>query len=64
MAKEVGRDPDTIPITVYGVPDDLELLKRYKDAGTQRVVFSLPSIPLNELSPLLEHYSCFIERLR
>lgn len=64
MAVDLGRDPDTIPITVYGVPDDVELLKRYRDAGTKRVVFSLPSVSLDELSPLLDRYSCFIESLK
>ncbi|MFT5450220.1 MAG: putative F420-dependent oxidoreductase [Gammaproteobacteria bacterium] len=54
MAVDAGRDADSIPITVYGVARDLDLLARYRDAGTARVVFELPSAGPEEVLPLLD----------
>ena len=63
MASEAGRDPDTIPITVYGITDDLDLLKLYRDAGTERVMFELPSAKSNDLFPLLDRYAKLISHI-
>jgi probable F420-dependent oxidoreductase len=43
LLKDAGRDPRTLPITVYQVPEDADLIKRYRDRGIDRVVFELPS---------------------
>jgi len=43
MARAAGRDPATIPITTFGTPSDPDTLKRYRDAGVERVVFSIAS---------------------
>jgi hypothetical protein len=43
MAKAAGRDPDAIPITAWGPPAEPDALKRYRDAGVDRVIFSLAS---------------------
>ena len=57
MCNEAGRDPDTVPITVYGVADDPNLLLRYRDAGVKRVVFALPSEDDGRLIPDLDRYA-------
>jgi probable F420-dependent oxidoreductase len=54
MASEAGRDPESIPITVYGVAENIDLLKRYRDAGTARVMFELPSAGQEEILPMLD----------
>lgn len=54
MMAEAGREPDSIPITVYGVAKDIDLLKRYRDAGTARVMFELPSARPEEILPMLD----------
>jgi alkanesulfonate monooxygenase SsuD/methylene tetrahydromethanopterin reductase-like flavin-dependent oxidoreductase (luciferase family) len=54
MATAAGRDPDTIPITVFGVAEDLDLIKRYRDAGTARLVFSLNPAKADEVLPTLD----------
>lgn len=41
LAKDAGRDPASIEITVSGQPPDAELIKRYEDAGAVRVVVRL-----------------------
>ncbi len=43
MAASAGRDPVSIPITTFGTPADPDTLKRYRDAGVDRVVFSIGS---------------------
>ena len=64
MCMKAGRDPDTVPITVYGIADDLDLLKRYRDAGTERVVFSLPSENTSTLIPLLDRFERYIDAVK
>ena len=36
MATEAGRDPASIPVTLFAVPPDVALLKRYRDLGIAR----------------------------
>jgi probable F420-dependent oxidoreductase len=43
MARSAGRDPATIPISTFGTPSDPDTLKRIRDAGVGRVVFSIDS---------------------
>jgi hypothetical protein len=38
MAEEVGRDPKSITISVYGQPADHDLVQSYLNAGADRVV--------------------------
>jgi alkanesulfonate monooxygenase SsuD/methylene tetrahydromethanopterin reductase-like flavin-dependent oxidoreductase (luciferase family) len=54
MATEAGRDPATMPITVFGVAEDQDLIKRYRDAGAARLVFNLPPALADEVLPLLD----------
>jgi probable F420-dependent oxidoreductase len=41
-AREAGRDPESMEVSVYGCPPDKERVQRYADAGIDRVVFGLP----------------------
>jgi probable F420-dependent oxidoreductase len=38
LAAEAGRDPTSLSISVYGQPPDLDLMKRFHEAGANRVV--------------------------
>jgi alkanesulfonate monooxygenase SsuD/methylene tetrahydromethanopterin reductase-like flavin-dependent oxidoreductase (luciferase family) len=38
LAKDAGRNPSAISISVYGQPADRDLIKRLLDAGANRVV--------------------------
>ena len=38
LAKEAGRDPAAISISVHGQPADLDLITRFHDAGATRVI--------------------------
>jgi alkanesulfonate monooxygenase SsuD/methylene tetrahydromethanopterin reductase-like flavin-dependent oxidoreductase (luciferase family) len=54
MAVEAGRDPATLPITVFGVAEDGDLIKRYQDAGVARVLFNLAPAKAAEVLPALD----------
>ena len=63
MAAEAGRDPDSIPVTVYGVSPETDRLKRYRDAGTDRVIFALPPVGAEDILPLLDRHADLIAQL-
>jgi len=54
MAKEAGRNPASLSFGIYGGPADPEVLKRYRDAGVNRVVLRLPSQSRDEVLPMLD----------
>jgi probable F420-dependent oxidoreductase len=54
LVKAAGRDPATLPITVFGVPEDADLVERYRDAGVARVVFNLQPAGPDEVLPALD----------
>ncbi len=54
MAAEAGRAPETVPITVFGVAEEADLIKRYRDAGAARIIFNLPAAKSDEVLPVLD----------
>jgi probable F420-dependent oxidoreductase len=56
MAKEAGRDPASLSVSTFRVPDDLERLKRYRELGIDRVVFSLPAEKDDKIMPILDRW--------
>jgi probable F420-dependent oxidoreductase len=54
MAAEAGRALETVPITVFGVAEDADLIKRYRDAGVARIIFNLPAAKADEVLPVLD----------
>ena len=54
MAAEAGRAPETVPITVFGVAEEADLIKRYRDAGVARIIFNLPAAKSDEVLPVLD----------
>jgi probable F420-dependent oxidoreductase len=57
MAKEAGRDPAGLPISTFRVPPDLDRLRRYRELGIDRVVFSLPAGKADEIMPILDRWT-------
>ena len=57
MLKEAGRaDGRSCPITLFGVADDADLLKRYRDPGVVRSCVSLPAAKADEVLPILDRW--------
>jgi probable F420-dependent oxidoreductase len=62
MAAEAGRDPASVPITIFGGPENLDRIKRYRDQGIARVVTMLPSAPAAEVLPTLDRWAALIRQ--
>jgi hypothetical protein len=54
MARDAGRDPASLSFDVFGAPRDLEVLKRYRDTGVDRVILMLPTKPRDAILPMLD----------
>ena len=57
LLKEAGRDPDTVQVSTYWTPPDLDVIRSYADAGVTRVIFGAPSQNRETVLPLLDHYA-------
>jgi len=63
MAEAAGRDPDSIPVSVFAFEaDDEELLLRYRDLGVERVVMAVPRNP-DLAIPFLDRFAKVIPEL-
>ncbi len=56
MAIEAGRDPASLPISIFRVPDDLTKLRFCQEIGVDRVVFSLPAEKADTILPILDRW--------
>jgi probable F420-dependent oxidoreductase len=63
MLKEAGRSLADAPITMFGVPPDGDLIKRYRDMGVTRVVAGCPPEPADKTLPLLDRWAELIRKV-
>ncbi len=63
MAREAGRDPADLPISLFRVPDNIERLRLYQKLGIDRVVFSLPAGREDSILPILDRWSALQREL-
>jgi hypothetical protein len=63
MAKEAGRDPASLPISTFRVSPDTDRLKRYRELGIDRAVFSLPAENDDKIMPILDQWAELKRRL-
>ena len=57
MAREAGRDPGALPVTLFRVAEDLGRLHKYHDLGIARVVISLPAAKRETILPILDRWA-------
>ncbi len=62
-AKAAGRDPATLPITVFAAPPDREKLIAYREAGIYRVLFEVPDVGRDEILRLLDKNAPLVAEL-
>lgn len=62
-AKAAGRDPATLPITVFAAPPDREKLIAYREAGIYRVLFEVPDAGRDEILRLLDKNAPLVAEL-
>ena len=56
MCAEAGRDADKMDISIGGQAPDADLVKRYRDAGINRVSASLQSEKADTILPVLDQW--------
>ena len=65
MAAEAGRDPDDVPITIFGAPEDARPAASATATWASRAWWSaLPSAKADEILPMLDRWAALIEALR
>jgi probable F420-dependent oxidoreductase len=64
MLSEAGRDPQSVPVTLFGAVEDADPLARYRDNGIARVVVMLPSAKSETILPTLDRWAELIRRVR
>src|SRR5437660_5550285 len=57
MAKEAGRDPDSIEITSFGLGEDLDRMKRLAEMGVARVVPMFPPEKADKVLPIADRWT-------
>ena len=57
MARDAGRDPTELPVTVWGAQPHLDQFKQRRDRGAARVVISLESEPEAEILRQLDMWA-------
>jgi probable F420-dependent oxidoreductase len=62
MASEAGRDPDKLPVTVFGAGEDRDRLARWRDRGVARIVVMLPSDKADTVLPILDRWAGLIRQ--
>ena len=64
MAAAAGRDPDALPVTVWGAAADRDRLLRTRDQGIARVVVSLDSAGSDQILPVLDRWAGLIRAVQ
>jgi probable F420-dependent oxidoreductase len=57
LAVQAGRDPGSLPVTLFRVDDEPDRLHRYRDLGIARVVISLPAAKAETILPILDRWA-------
>ena len=63
MAQEAGRDPQSIEITLFGLAEDVDRLKRFADIGVARVVPMFPPQQADRVLPIVDRWTKLMQRV-
>ena len=63
MATEAGRDPASLPISIFRVPEAMAGLRYCEEIGIDRVTFSLPAEGRETLLPILDRWAAIQRQL-
>ena len=63
MVREAGRDIESLPVTIWDTPLDVDTVKRFQDRGVTRVIAELDSERLDALLPELDRWAEVIDRI-
>ena len=60
LVKEAGRDPATVPVTVWGIKETADAVKRYHDEGCDRVIFNVEPEKADKVMPRLDQIAALM----
>jgi probable F420-dependent oxidoreductase len=63
LLAESGRDPTSLPVTIWGAKEDMAMLERDRALGVVRVIISLESAKADAILPELDRWAELIRRL-
>jgi len=63
MAREAGRDPASIEITLFGLGEDLDRVKRFAEMGVARVVPMFPPEKADTVLPIVDRWTKIIRQV-
>ena len=61
MADEVGRDINSLSISVFGAPPNSKVLDGYRKAGIDRALFALPSEDKESVFKTLDKFQSLLD---
>ena len=61
MTRDAGRD--ALPVTMFGVPADVDKLKHYRDIGVDRLVVSVDSALADKILPELDRWAALMRQV-
>jgi probable F420-dependent oxidoreductase len=64
MAAEAGRDLAEVPVSTFGITEDLAEIRRYRDLGVSRMVVSLDSEKEDKILPILDRWAQIIRKAK
>jgi len=63
MAREAGRDPETLEVSIFAAQPEQAALARQRDAGISRVILFLPPAPRDEILPILDSHAALMNAI-
>ncbi len=57
MVREAGRDPNSIEVSLFGLGEDLDRLKRFAEMGVTRVVPMFPPEKADTVLPMVDRWT-------
>ena len=63
MVREAGRDPASIEISVFGLGEDLDRVKRFAEMGVTRVVPMFPPEKADTVLPIVDRWTKIMRQI-
>ena len=63
MAREAGRDPASIEVTLFGLGEDLDRVKRLAEMGVARVAPMFPPEKADKVLPIVDRWTNIMRRV-
>ena len=62
LAEQAGRNPQDLPVSIFGLTLDESALGQYQELGIERAVLAVPSEGPDTVLPLLDQYAALIPK--